>query len=59
MRIGIFNSLGQIVRMFELGQKEPGIHEIIFDAKDLTTGIYIYRIDAGYASTAGKMLYMK
>ena len=57
--ITVYNMVGQQVQVFHPGQKEPGIHEILFDAKNLTSGIYFYRLDAGYGSVTGKMLYMK
>ena len=57
--ITVFNAVGQKVRAFPLGQMERGVHELIFDAADLTSGLYLYRVDAGYASITEKMLYMK
>jgi len=59
VKISVFNSLGQMVRTYEPGYMNQGIHELVFDAVELTSGLYIYRIDAGYASVTGKMLYMK
>ncbi|MBT4483564.1 MAG: choice-of-anchor D domain-containing protein [Candidatus Latescibacteria bacterium] len=55
----VFNSLGRRVRVYEFGYREQGIHELVFDATDLTSGLYFYQINAGYASVTGKMLYMK
>ncbi|MFC1528799.1 T9SS type A sorting domain-containing protein [Candidatus Latescibacterota bacterium] len=57
--ISVFNSLGQKVRIYELGHREQGIHELVFDASELTSGLYFNYIDAGYTSITGKMLYMK
>ena len=54
-----YNALGQQVKVYDIGNKDQGVHEIVFDASDLTSGIYFYRVDAGYASVTGKMLYMK
>ena len=55
----VFNSLGQRVHVYELGYREQGIHELVFDASELTSGLYFYRVDAGYSSVTGKLLYMK
>ena len=57
--ISIYNALGQQVKVYNISNKDQGVHEIVFDASDLTSGIYLYRVDAGYASVTGKMLYMK
>ncbi len=57
--ISVYNALGQQEQVYDLGQKDQGIHEIVFDALNLTSGIYFYQVDAGYASVTGKMLYMK
>jgi hypothetical protein len=57
--ISIFNVVGQQVQVHDLGNREQGTHEFVFDALNLTTGIYFYRIDAGYAVKTGKMLYVK
>ena len=59
VRISIFNSLGQRVRVYESRYMEAGVHDLVFDAAGLTSGVYIFRIDAGYSSAVGKMLYMK
>ncbi|MFC1692079.1 PQQ-binding-like beta-propeller repeat protein [Candidatus Latescibacterota bacterium] len=59
VRIAVFNSVGQKVSSYELGYREMGSHEYIFNADGLTSGLYFYRIDAGYAAVTGKMLYMK
>ena len=57
--ISIYNALGQQAKVYDFGQKNQGVHEFVFDASELTSGIYFYRVDAGYASAVGKMLYMK
>jgi hypothetical protein len=57
--ISVFNAVGQKVREYPLGRKESGVHELVFDAAGLTSGLYIYRVDAGYATATEKMLFMK
>jgi len=59
VRVTVFNSLGQIVSAYDPGYREAGAHEIVFEADELTSGLYFYRIDAGYSVATGKMLYMK
>lgn len=59
VHISIYNTLGQLVRSYDLGHVQAGVHEQVFDAVGLTSGLYIYRIDAGYSAVTGKVLYMK
>ena len=57
--ISVFNSLGQRERRYDLGNKDEGIYDFVFDASGLTSGLYFYRVDTGYASVTNKMLFMK
>ena len=57
--ISIYNALGQQVKIYDDGYKYQGTHEFVFDASNLTSGIYFYHVDVGYASVTEKMLYMK
>ncbi|MCE5252019.1 T9SS type A sorting domain-containing protein, partial [bacterium] len=59
VHITIFNSVGQRVRDYDMGFMGPGVHELVFDTAGLTSGIYLYRVDSGYASVTEKMLFMK
>lgn len=42
----VYNVLGQEVRMLQEGWTTPGRYKISFDARDLPSGIYIYRFAA-------------
>ena len=57
--LSIFNSLGQRVQRYDIGPKEQGIHNFVFDATGMISGLYFYRVDSGYASVTDKMLFMK
>ena len=46
VRLTIFNALGQVVRELESSAKQPGYHETSFNASELGSGVYFYRIDA-------------
>jgi hypothetical protein len=59
VHIIVFNSVGQKVREYDMGYQGPGVHELVFSAAEITSGLYIFRVDAGYAAVTGKMLYMK
>jgi hypothetical protein len=57
--VSVYNSLGQQVRKFDLGKKEKGTYEFLFDGSKLTSGIYFYRVTTEYSEATGKMLLMK
>ncbi len=51
----VFNILGQ--QVFSLRQwQAAGPHEIVFDGKNLPSGIYFYKLQAGQFSSARKMV---
>ena len=59
VKIIIFNLLGQEIRTLVNETKEAGIHEIIFDAQNLNSGVYIYKIEAGSYIQTRKMTLIK
>ncbi|MBD3409097.1 MAG: T9SS type A sorting domain-containing protein, partial [Ignavibacteriales bacterium] len=46
VRLTIYNALGEVVRELESSFKQAGYHEATFNASDLGSGVYFYRIDA-------------
>jgi hypothetical protein len=44
VRLEVFNLLGERVQVLVDEEKEAGYHEAVFDATDLSSGMYIYRI---------------
>ena len=55
----IFNVLGQKVRAIDRGYQETGSHSIIFDAGDMSTGMYFYRIKGTETSETKKFLLIR
>jgi len=55
----IFNTLGQEVSTLINQNMESGVHTINFDASQLNSGIYFYRLDAGSYSEVKKMTLLK
>lgn len=46
VRIAVYNSLGQKIRDLENTSKNAGYHELVFDGRDLPSGVFYYSIDA-------------
>lgn len=55
----VYNLLGQEVRTLVNGIKDAGTHKINFDAKELNSGMYIYKIEAGSFTQVRKMTLLK
>jgi hypothetical protein len=52
VQVRIYNTAGQVVRAFDMREQEPGSHNIHWDGrrddgKTASSGMYLYRIDAG------------
>jgi hypothetical protein len=45
--------------MINQGEKPAGEHQLIWNAKDHSSGVYFYRIQAGEYSEARKMILLK
>ena len=45
--IRIYNTRGQMVQSFELGNREAGVYNLSWDANGQATGIYLIRMQAG------------
>lgn len=55
----IYNVLGQVVRSMVNTEMPAGYHQVIFNARDLASGVYIYRLQVNNFSASKKMLLMK
>lgn len=58
-KVTVFNQLGQQVTILADGIYSAGVHEINFNADNLASGVYYYRIDAGTFSQTKKMILLK
>jgi hypothetical protein len=64
VQLVIYNMLGQEVRTLVSGQMEQGTHLVRWDGKDnsgrtLSSGVYLYRMQAGSFIASHKMLLLK
>ncbi len=55
----VYNTIGQQVAVLLNGYKEAGVHTINFNAKNLNTGIYIYKLVANGLVQSRKMMLVK
>jgi len=59
VNLSVYNAIGQTVDILENGFKESGVYSISFNASNLPSGIYFYKIKAGEFSQIKKMILMK
>jgi photosystem II stability/assembly factor-like uncharacterized protein len=55
VRLTVYDVLGREVAVLADGAQEPGRHELAFDARNLASGIYVYRLTAGSFSASRKL----
>jgi hypothetical protein len=60
VHLTVFNTLGQLVATLLNGESRPaGIQEVRFDASNLPSGMYLYRLHAGGTTVTGRMTLVK
>ena len=59
--LDVFDILGRTVSSRSLGMNEAGQHTVVFDASNLASGTYFYRLTtvADHATVQGKMMLLK
>jgi photosystem II stability/assembly factor-like uncharacterized protein len=59
VKLEVYNSLGEEVATLVNDYKEAGIYKVNFDARNLASGIYFYKIDAGNFFLIKKMILLR
>jgi hypothetical protein len=59
VKISVYNAIGETVQILENGFKSAGNYTVSFNASNVPSGIYFYRIDAGTFTQVRKMMLLK
>ncbi len=59
VKITVYNMLGQEVGVIADGEFQAGVHQANWNAKNMPSGAYVYRINAGKYSAVKRMLLVK
>jgi hypothetical protein len=59
VKIQIYNTIGQKIETILEKQMRAGNHEVEFNANNLSSGIYFYRIEAGVFQDVKKMILLR
>ena len=59
VKLNIYNSNGQLVRNLVDGNMKKGFHTVYFNAQDMISGIYFYRLETNGNKLTQKMLLIK
>jgi hypothetical protein len=59
MTLKVYNLLGQEVAVLVDEAREPGYYTVTWDASEVATGVYFYRLVAGDFSATRRMVLMK
>ncbi|OGE85140.1 MAG: hypothetical protein A2Y39_02240 [Candidatus Delongbacteria bacterium GWF2_40_14] len=59
VRLSVYNLSGQLVSELVNGKMEEGFHKVSFDASNLNSGIYFYKLECEGLTASNKMLLVK
>ena len=59
VRLVVYDMLGRLVRVLLSGTHTAGTHEVVFDASDLSSGTYLYRLETPHGSFTQTMQLVK
>jgi hypothetical protein len=59
VKLIVYDVLGNEVQLLINQNLQPGIYDVTFDGKNLSSGVYFYRLDAGDYSEVKKMILVK
>lgn len=57
--LSVFDVMGRTVAQFNQGLQAPGNYEVRFDGKNLSSGVYFYKLSAGVFTQTRQMMLIK
>ena len=59
VKLTILNSIGEEIETLVNEYEDKGIHEVVFNAKNVSSGIYFYKLESGNFRSVKKMILLK
>jgi hypothetical protein len=59
VQLTVYNTLGQLVATLLNDELNPGVHDVVFNATGLPSGVYYYRLQAGTFSETKKFMLLR
>jgi hypothetical protein len=59
VKLSVFNSKGELVRILLENRLDKGSHTVQFDASELNSGLYFYKLSSNSTTLTRKMLFLK
>jgi len=59
VKLAVYNMLGEEVATIVNGTQKAGRYEVVFDGSNLSSGVYVYRIEAGSFVSSKKLMLLK
>ncbi len=59
LRLAVYDVMGREVAVLADGTVEAGQHDVVFDARGLASGLYVYRLTAGSQVETGRITLLK
>ena len=57
--LSVYNAMGQKIVTLVSGELNSGVHQVEWNAADLPSGMYIYRLEAGSTVLMKKLMLLK
>jgi hypothetical protein len=58
-QLQVFDLLGRRVALLVDERVSGGVHEVTFDASNLSSGVYLYQLQTGSATLSNRMMLIK
>ncbi|TKJ37936.1 hypothetical protein CEE37_13305 [candidate division LCP-89 bacterium B3_LCP] len=59
VNLSVYDISGRLVTELVNGWRDVGVYEVMFDGSDLSSGVYLYRLNTDEFADTGKMLLLK